>query len=271
MNPPVQESAAKAGPEVVWLGTAGFEIGAAGETFLIDPFLSRNPRARPVQGLAPEDLGPAKRIFISHGHFDHILDVPAIANRLKAKVHCHSTQAVSLLRDGLDPDLLEEIGRDGQRFDFGSFAARATYHDHIKFDLRLVLSTLAKINLRLPGLMPLSREYPHGQVLSWKFEAAGRSIRHFGSAGMSREELDVLAEEKTDVLLLPLQGHTRICEIGLEHVRILKPKTVIVHHQDDFFPPISREVDIKPFLTGMAREFPKTEVIVPRINEPFQL
>ncbi len=271
MSGPPPGKAGRPGLELTWLGAAGFRVRTGENVFLIDPFVSRNPRARPIQELKPGDIREGRQIFISHGHFDHIKDIPQIAASLGAKVFCHPTQARSLVRDGLAPRLIMMVEQDGQRFDFGSFSAQANYSRHIKFDLRLVLSTLARINLRLPGLLPLTRCYPPGQVLTWKFDLPGRSIRHLGSAGSTRKELAVLAEEETDILLLPLQGHTRICRIVLEFIWALRPKTVIPHHQDDFYPPISRMVDIGPFLEELNREFPQLEVITPRINQPIRL
>jgi L-ascorbate metabolism protein UlaG (beta-lactamase superfamily) len=79
--------------------------------------------------------------------------------------------------------------------------------------------------------------------------------------------LERLSQQKIDVLLVPLQGHTRICEIALKYVQALKPRLVIPHHQDDFFPPISTYVDILPFIRGVKRKCPNTEIRILQINE----
>jgi len=119
--------------------------------------------------------------------------------------------------------------------------------------------------------LPLLRDYPAGQVLSWRLTIEGRVLHGFGSGGSPPEELDRLARQPTDVLLVPLQGHTHICDIALGYVRALRPRLVIPHHQDDFFPPISEMVDIAPFVEGVRRECPGTKVRVLALNETVAL
>ena len=60
--------------ELTWFGTAGFRIKTGGHTILIYPYLSRNEKAQPEQPIKPHDIHDGDLIFISHGHFDHILD-----------------------------------------------------------------------------------------------------------------------------------------------------------------------------------------------------
>jgi len=72
-------------------------------------------------------------------------------------------------------------------------------------------------------------------------------------------------------LLVPLQGHTDICNIALEYVQVMRPGMVVPHHHDHFFPPISMTVDIQPFIDGVKRECPTTEVRVMDINETIVL
>jgi L-ascorbate metabolism protein UlaG (beta-lactamase superfamily) len=271
MSSPVPGIADQADLDLTWLGTAGFRVRAGAEVFLIDPYLSRNPEAQPNQPLHPGDIREGKRIFISHGHFDHLADVPRIAANLGSKVFCDRVAAETLVREGLDQENIVTVEQDGQKFDFSSFIARANFSRHIKFDIPLVLKTLIRANIRFFKLKPLLKLYPPGQVLAWRFDLGGRSILHFGSAGSTKEELQELAKVETDILLVPLQGHTNICEIALEYVRMLRPRLVIPHHQDDFYPPVSQMVDIDPFLSGLRRESPTTEVIVPKMNEPIFL
>ena len=253
--------------ELSWLGTAGFQIKTDKRVFLIDPYLSRNAAARPKQPLAPEDLSETDQIFVSHGHFDHIFDIPAIASQAGCKVYCCPVTARTLRQNGLRGDLIHEVQEDHYPVALEGFRARAFFSQHVKFDRRLLVKTLVRINFRIPRYLPLMKAYPVGQVLSWQFEIDGQILQHFGSAGSTPKELERLSGQKIDILFVPLQGHTRICDIALRYVQALKPRMVIPHHQDDFFPPISTYVDIRPFSMAVKRTCPHTEIRIMQINQ----
>lgn len=67
--------------EITWLGHGGWSINSGEHKILLDPFLDQCPTA-----LAKAVDVDATHILVSHGHFDHIADVPAIANRTSATV-----------------------------------------------------------------------------------------------------------------------------------------------------------------------------------------
>jgi L-ascorbate metabolism protein UlaG (beta-lactamase superfamily) len=253
--------------ELTWWGTAGFLIKTADQVFLIDPYLSRNAAARPNQKLVPSDISGADQIFVSHGHFDHIMDIPEIAAQAGCMVYCCPVAANTLKSNGLAGGRIQEIPEDNYTVEFEDYRARAFFSRHVKFDSWLLIKTLTRINFRIPRYLPLIKEYPVGQVLSWQFKVDNKVLQHFGSAGSTPAELERLSQQKIDVLLVPLQGHTRICEIALKYVQALKPRLVIPHHQDDFFPPISTYVDILPFIRGVKRKCPNTEIRILQINE----
>jgi L-ascorbate metabolism protein UlaG (beta-lactamase superfamily) len=253
--------------EITWWGTAGFQIKAGGQVFLIDPYLSRNHSARPKQTFAPFNVTRTDQIFVSHGHFDHILDIPAIATQTECMVYCCPVAADTLKQKGLNGDQIQEVTENGYTAAFEGYRARAFFSQHVKFDRWLLVKTLIRINFRIPRYLPLMKEYPAGQVLSWQFEIDGQVLQHFGSAGSASDELERAGRQKIDILFVPLQGHTRICDIALRYVQAIKPRLVIPHHQDDFFPPISTYVDIRPFIKEVTRTCPDTTIRIMQINE----
>ena len=67
--------------ELTWLGHGSWAIDADGASILLDPFLDDSP----VSPVKAADVA-ADYILVSHGHFDHVADVAAIANRTSAQV-----------------------------------------------------------------------------------------------------------------------------------------------------------------------------------------
>ena len=254
-----------------WLGTAGFKVEAADNVFLIDPYLTRNQQARPVQAMQPWELSGAEQVFITHGHFDHLFDIPAIMAQGKSNVYCSEVAAATLAREGADSNRITAVNTDGYVADFGGYTAEGFFSRHVKFDIPLVVRALWRVGLGYRRFSAIHSSYPPGQVLSWRFTIGGYTMHHFGSGGSTPGELQRLAIRPTDLLLVPLQGHTHICDIALEYVRVLKPRLVIPHHQDDFYPPISTCVDIAPFVAQIRAKCPASEVRVMEINEVITL
>jgi L-ascorbate metabolism protein UlaG (beta-lactamase superfamily) len=65
--------------EVTWLGHACWSVKTGSHTLLIDPFLSDSPSAPKSADEVEADF-----LLVSHGHFDHVGDVAAIAQRTGA-------------------------------------------------------------------------------------------------------------------------------------------------------------------------------------------
>ncbi|MBN1375745.1 MAG: MBL fold metallo-hydrolase [Dehalococcoidia bacterium] len=250
-----------------WLGTAGFQIDTGKHVFLIDPYLSRNPKSHPMQPLKTCDICKAEQIFVSHGHFDHSYDIPGLAKQNQCSIYCSDTVSHTLKKRGVDRRQIHAVKVNGYRVDFDGYSAEAFFSRHIGPDIPLVARTLCNIGMSWPRLLRMHMGCPQGQVLSWKFTIGSYTIHHFGSGGSTRHELERLSTYQPDLLLIPLQGHTRICDIALEYVRVFKPRMVIAHHHDNFYPPISADIDITPFVKAVREKCRGTEVLVLEINQ----
>ena len=72
--------------ELLWLGQAAFRLTTpGGKVIMIDPWIRTNPTT-PAEYKDLEKLGKVDLILVTHGHFDHIADAPALAMLHKARV-----------------------------------------------------------------------------------------------------------------------------------------------------------------------------------------
>ncbi|MEO0937997.1 MAG: metal-dependent hydrolase [Pseudomonadota bacterium] len=62
---------------IIWLGHGSFRIEAGGAVLLIDPWLNGNPMLAEDQHSAA--LDGATHILVTHGHFDHTMDIAQIS------------------------------------------------------------------------------------------------------------------------------------------------------------------------------------------------
>jgi L-ascorbate metabolism protein UlaG (beta-lactamase superfamily) len=86
------------GVRVTYLGTNGYQLEFRGHALVVDPYFSRvnllsvalNSRIQPdiariaegMRHLAPK----ADAILVTHGHFDHLLDVPILMSKMQARL-----------------------------------------------------------------------------------------------------------------------------------------------------------------------------------------
>jgi L-ascorbate metabolism protein UlaG (beta-lactamase superfamily) len=109
--------------KVTYYGHSCFSVHAGGKQLLFDPFISGNELAKAID---IEEID-ADYIFVSHGHFDHILDVLTIAGRTHAKVVASWELCNYFGRHGLKN--LQPLNPGGKiSFDFGDVKAVIAQH-----------------------------------------------------------------------------------------------------------------------------------------------
>jgi len=94
--------------EITWLGHSCFSMKVGKFAVLVDPFLEDSPTAPVKAAEASADF-----ILLTHGHFDHVGDAVAIAQRTGATVVANFEIAQWLKSQGIDEDKVVAMNTGG--------------------------------------------------------------------------------------------------------------------------------------------------------------
>ncbi len=236
---------------VTWLGTAGFAVEHDGHVLLLDPYLTRAslPRlfatpqsdAALVRRLTPR----ADAIVLSHTHFDHALDAPAIARHTGARVF-GSRSALHLCRShGLPETQLENVEREAgsgpTETEVGPFRLRFWPSAHSAFLFGRVpfpgeIADCSDVPMRTAA-------YRCGAVFGTEIEVGGRRLFHVGSAEMVESGWRV---RPVDLALTCVAGWTSTARYPERLVAALSPGAVLLHHWDNFLRDIDSDAHALP-------------------------
>ena len=212
---------------VRYLGHAAFAVEAPGFRGILDPFLTGNPKAS--QGA--DSIGELDWIFVTHGHGDHVGDAALLAKRTGATVVCNFDLAKHLERDGVPTLGMYFAGRT--KLPFGWVKMVPAWHG----------SGFLRGGERIYG----------GVACGFVLEVGGVRVYHAGDTGLT-VEMQLLAEERLDLALLPIGGHYVMDEEdAARSVRMIRPRLVVPMHYDTF-PPIAADPEAFRALVGEAAE-----------------
>src|SRR5918995_1329568 len=220
-----------------WLGTAGWEIQMAKTKILIDPFLTRRQSVAAEEWKTDEEAvlnvinGP-DYIFAGHSHADHIGDIPFIAKRFGAKVIGSRTTVNLSLSAGVDKAQLTAI-EGGEKLDFKDFSVQVIKSQHgiLTRDGQKRQLKSAEITSPLSGPI-LGKHFVEGGSYLYYFTFGKLRLLHQSTGNFIEENLQGL---EPDVAILAENSNYD----WPEAIKILRPKTVIVHHYDDWHVPLS--------------------------------
>jgi L-ascorbate metabolism protein UlaG (beta-lactamase superfamily) len=229
---------------LTWLGTAGFIVKSKEGEIIFDPFLSRGMGE--TSPFTTKSFENSQALFVGHGHFDHTFDIPEISKGTDFKIFAPGLTRHILKLRGVPSHRLVHTKTSESLFK--PLKVRAFHSSHVRFDMPLIVSTAKRCGIK--GCLQackLGLAYPKGLVQTYLFEAEGKKILYMSSAGANENELLVYRQLEIDYFLAPLQGHSSIQEIAARQTAIIKPKVVIPHHHDDFFPPLSQNISVDVF------------------------
>lgn len=241
--------AARDGVRVTYLGTNGYQFEFKGHALLVDPYFSRvdllsvalGSRIQPNISRINDGLRHLAQtspkmdaILVTHGHFDHLLDVPALMAKTPARLIA-SASSVDLVKqagaasgDAVKPGDVRRIGP-------WKIRVLSATHDRL----------FGKVPFDQPRSQPEAPERPSdwicGEPLAFLIEGNGQRI-YIDSGGTPAQ---LPPNESVDLAILgvALPDSRARLRVALERLR---PRYILPSHQDDFFRPLSAGFQFAP-------------------------
>ncbi|GHB19415.1 MULTISPECIES: MBL fold metallo-hydrolase [Streptomyces] len=242
-----------------WLGVSGWELSFAGRSILFDPYLSRMPYADgggALDGALPLRLDPAavervaedglagapELILVSHGHFDHIADVPQLLARPGWR-----DRRIRTLCDTTSRHLLSAMGTPAKRMNdvipvYGG--------DHLQFDgysvevFRSLHSRQEDYTSFAPGHRDSAPTRPRtlgdlveGRTLAFQVAVeGGPTVLLTGTSNFAEREL---TGARPDVAVIGMSGHAAVHGYPDRLLSVLgAPPLLVPGHHDDMVTPL---------------------------------
>jgi L-ascorbate metabolism protein UlaG (beta-lactamase superfamily) len=248
------------GLSITWLGTAGFRLEYEGTVVWIDPYVTRLPLKDLVRRkVVPPSVDTiahwidrADAVLVGHTHFDHALDVPAIARLFGCQVYGSQSLQNLMGLHGLAERAVVVVPHS--MYEVGPFRFKFVPSVHSKLQLGLGIPYSGELTCEhLDAMTP--QAYRCGQVFGLYIEVAGVRLYHQGSADLLEDEI---RDKGVDVFLCGASGRRFTPSYLSRIVRALEPTVIVPTHYDDFFVPLATNVPTKfsfnVNLTGFADE-----------------
>lgn len=210
--------------EVLWLGQSATRITTpGGKVIVIDPWVTSNPKT-PANFRALEALGKVDLILVTHAHFDHSADAPALAKMHKAPVYGPAGLNQTWTTLGILPgELSPRMGKGGTIAPFGPGGPKIT-------------AVRAEHSSELAYKNPATNKdevQPGGEPVGFILEMEnGFKIWHMGDTAVFGDMRLIGDMYRPDLVLIPIGGHFVMnpVDAAMATREMIRPKYALPFH-----------------------------------------
>ena len=224
--------------EILWLGQATTRITTpGGKVIVIDPWLTSNPKT-PASFKDLSALGKVDLILVTHAHFDHFADAPALAKMNNAPMWGPAGLNDSITKLGILPaELSPRFGKGGTIMPFGPAGVKITaVHAEHSSELTWKNPATIKDEIHVGG-------EPVGFIVEME---NGFRIWHMGDTSVFGDMRLIGDMYRPDLVLIPIGGHF-----------VMNPKDAAMAVRDMIHPKFALPIHYgtTPQLAGTTAEF----------------
>ncbi|QIS15123.1 MBL fold metallo-hydrolase [Nocardia arthritidis] len=270
---PATETPAAGKPDgaLRWWGNNGWEIRVGKKVILIDPWLTRfktgtytkagpNPNTpisvdtALIDSYVDSGQLRADHILVTHGHYDHLTDVPYLAKKTGATVIGTETHLNLMIALGAPEDQLA-VAYGGEDLAFDGYSIKVLRSLHSAIGPRAQVpypGTRPGLGAKIPVPQTIS-DLVEGGTLAYQVTGGGMTVLNLGGSNFIESELAGL---RPDVLLMPVGG-AKVRDYTNRLLTVLgHPRYVLPTHWDDFDYPLGEPArdagGLEPLRKAMA-------------------
>jgi L-ascorbate metabolism protein UlaG (beta-lactamase superfamily) len=207
---------------LLWLGQACFRITSpGGKVIVTDPWLIKDPLT-PAKYKNLEALGKVDVLLVTHGHWDHIADAPALAKLNDIPMWAPGDLNMALTTLGVLPaKQLPRFNKSGTITPAPGIQVTATHAEH------------SSVYVWHNPATGKDETHPGGEPVGYIIQLEnGFRIWHMGDTGLFGDMKLIAEYYKPDVVLIPIGGHFTMDpkDAAFALRELIKPKYAIPIH-----------------------------------------